>query len=59
MAIYNISVCVLLAACAVLALRLPTVVVNEDGIVSIVKTNVDDDDEMMAEIDKSNMDKQK
>ena len=48
-----------MAACAVLALRLPTVVVNEDGIVSIVKTNVDDDDEMMAEIDKSNMDKQK
>ena len=56
----NIRDCVLLAACAALAdLRLPTVVVNEDGIVSIVKTDDetnddDDDDEMTAEIDKSN-----
>ena len=52
----NLRDCVLLAACAALAdLRLPTIVVNEDGIVSIVKTNDDsDDDEMMAEIDKSN-----
>lgn len=54
----NIRDCVLLAACAALAdLRLPTIVVNEDGIVNIVKTNddiINDDDEMMADIDKSN-----